>query len=110
MRDFTWEVESDSSEKISFATTSTKFGDGYEQNTSVGINPTRVQWQCSKRGAKTEIDAIRTFLLSTRGVEIFGFTPVAGEPELKVRLDGEPTRKQVGGNIWSISFNLIQMY
>ena len=45
MRDFTWEVESDSSEKISFATTSTKFGDGYEQNTSVGINPTRVQWQ-----------------------------------------------------------------
>ncbi|UZA63858.1 phage tail protein [Moraxella bovis] len=84
--------------------------DGYEQAVSFGINNSRKSWQCSKTDKKAVIDEIYRFLIDTKGVEAFNFTPVADEPSIKVRLDGEISRQKQGGDVWQISFGLRQVF
>lgn len=109
-RIFTWDIDSSSSETTTHNVNITKFGDGYEQVTSFGINNSRKSWQCSKTDTKQEIDKIHQFLLATQGVMPFYFTPIKNEPRIKVRLDGQITRQKKGGDIWQISFNLVQVF
>lgn len=107
---FTWDISADSSETTTHNVNTTKFGDGYEQVTSFGINNSRKSWQCSKTDKKSEIDKIYQFLLATQGVMPFYFQPIKSEPRFKVRLDGQITRQKKGGDMWQISFNLIQVF
>lgn len=107
---FTWNISKDSTETTTHNAQTTVFGDGYEQVVSFGINPSRKSWQCSKIDKKAVIDEIYQFLLSTKGVEAFNFKPVPSEPAIKVRLDGEVSRQNIGANVWQISFNLKQVF
>lgn len=110
LKTFTWDISNDSSESTSTNATHISFGDGYEQSVSFGINNSRKSWQCSRTDKKAVIDEIYRFLIATNGVEAFNFTPLADEPSIKVRLDGEISRQQQGGNVWQISFNLKQVF
>lgn len=110
LKTFTWDVSQDSSESISHNAIITAFGDGYEQAVSFGINNSRSVWQCSKTDTKAVIDEILGFLLKTKGVEPFTFTPIKGEPAIKVRLDGEISRQKMGGDAWQIGFTLKQVF
>ncbi|AKG09053.1 hypothetical protein AAX05_01405 [Moraxella bovoculi] len=110
MKTFTWDISNDSSESTSTNATHISFGDGYEQSVSFGINNSRKSWQCNKVDKKAVIDEIYRFLIATKGVEPFNFKPLADEPGIKVRLDGEVSRNRVGGNVWTISFTLKQVF
>ncbi|WP_163597950.1 phage tail protein [Moraxella catarrhalis] len=110
MKTFNWDISADSSESISHNTIITAFGDGYEQAVSFGINNRRSVWQCSKTDTKAVIDEILGFLLKTKGVEPFTFTPIKGEPAIKVHLDGEISRQKMGGDVWQIGFTLKQVF
>ncbi|STZ14534.1 Uncharacterised protein [Moraxella caviae] len=59
---------------------------------------------------KAVIDAAFAFLVATGGVAPFTITPVPNEPRIKVRLDGDIKRNQVGGDVWSLNFNLKQTF
>lgn len=110
MKTFTWDISTDSSETTALNTTITAFNDGYEQAVSFGINNSRKSWQCSKTDKKAVIDEIYRFLIDTKGVKPFNFTPLADEPSIKVRLDGEISRQNQGGDVWQISFGLRQVF
>ena len=110
MKTFTWDINASSSETITQTVNKVQFGDGYEQVSSFGINNTRKAWACSKIAKKAEIDAIYQFLISTQSVEPFYFQPIATEPRLIVRLDGDVSRSTLGAGVWQISFNLKQAF
>ena len=110
MKTFTWCVSIDSSESTSQTINKVQFGDGYEQVSSLGINNTRKTWACSKIAKKAEIDAIYQFLISTQSIEPFEFQPIATEPKLIVRLDGDVSRSTLGAGVWQISFTLKQAF
>lgn len=107
---FTWDISSDSTESTSANATHISFGDGYEQSVSFGINNSRKSWQCSKTDTKAVIDEIYRFLVDTKGVEAFNFKPLPDEASIQARLDGEVNRNRVGGNVWTISFTLKQVF
>lgn len=107
---FRWDISQDSTETTTISKTTTQFGDGYEQVVSFGINNARKSWQCSKTDTKAVIDEMYRFLLATKGVEAFNFQPIKSEPSIKVRLDGDITRNQEGGDAWKISFTLKQVF
>ena len=110
MKTFTWDIDASSGETTAHSVNKVQFGDGYEQVSSFGINNTRKAWACSKIAQKAEIDAIYQFLISTQSVEPFYFQPVATEPNLIVRLDGDISRSTLGAGVWQISFNLKQAF
>lgn len=107
---FRWDISQDSTETTVISKTTTQFGDGYEQSVSFGINNARKSWQCSKTDTKAVIDEMYRFLIGTKGVEAFNFQPIKSEPAIKVRLDGDVTRNQEGGDAWKISFALKQVF
>ena len=110
MRSFTWCVSIDSSETTAHSVNKVRFGDGYEQVSSFGINNKRKTWQCSKQDYKSTIDDIYNFLGSTQAVEPFYFQQIKTEQGFTVRLDGEISRQKIGGDVWQISFNLKQAF
>lgn len=110
MKTFTWDIDASSGETTAHSVNKVRFGDGYEQVSSVGINNTRKNWSCSKIAKKAEIDEIYQFLISTQSVEPFYFQPVKNEPALIVRLDGDVNRHTHGAGVWQISFNLKQAF
>ena len=58
---------------------SIRFGDGYEQRATFGINTDRRTWNLDFRGrTDTDADAIIAFLEARAGVESFDWTPYHG--------------------------------
>lgn len=55
-----------------------QFGDGYEQRIADGINNTRRKWKLKFVYTTPDIDVIETFLLATKGVDSFNWTPPRG--------------------------------
>ena len=110
MRSFTWDIDASSGESTAHSVNKVRFGDGYEQVSSFGINNKRKTWQCSKQSYKSTIDDIYNFLGSTQAVEPFYFQPIKTEQGFTVRLVGEVSRQKIGGDVWKISFNLEQAF
>ena len=110
MKTFTWDIDASSGESTAHGVNKVRFGDGYEQVSSFGINNKRKTWQCSKQGYKSTIDSIYDFLDLTQAVEPFYFQPIKTEQGFTVRLVGEISRQKIGGNVWKISFNLEQAF
>ena len=110
MKNFTWQLDMGSSESTELNTQTVKFGDGYEQAVSIGINNARKLWQASVTDKKAVIDEIYRFLLSTKNVEAFAIQPIPDESAIAVRCDGEISRTHLGGMAWRISFNLRQVF
>ena len=109
MKTFTWDIDASSGETTAHSVNKVRFGDGYEQVSSFGINNKRKTWQCSKQSYKSTIDDIYNFLGSTQAVEPFYFQPIKNEQGFTVRLV-EISRQKIGGNVWKISFNLEQAF
>ncbi len=75
-RKFTWcqDLEGNSGSQ-SFNTLSSKFGDGYEQNTSIGINNRSGTWQYTRTAVKPKLCKSKRSSISTgRGLVPLGFT------------------------------------
>ncbi|UNU74103.1 phage tail protein [Moraxella nasovis] len=87
-----------------------KFGDGYEQVFSQGINTIDEKWSCKLQDTKSQIDNAYGFLIRTKGVHAFTIQPVPSEPVITVRLDGEISRSNIGGDVWQLSFNIRRVF
>lgn len=108
-RKFTWcqDLESNS-QSTSFNTLSSKFGDGYEQNISIGINNRSGTWQYSRTAKHAEILAIKTFFDEHKGADSFLWdSPLDGEVRVKA---GEYQPVSLGGGAWRISTTFTQVF
>ena len=106
---FAWcqDLESNS-QSSSFNVLSSKFGDGYEQNISVGINNRKGQWAYTRTAQKAEIQEIKAFFDSHKGADSFLWdSPLDGELRVKA---GEYQLNKVGGLIWRISTTFTQVF
>ena len=53
-----------------------RFGSGYEQRTTFGINQNPKEWSLTWEVSETDADTIETFLNARGGVESFDWTPL----------------------------------
>ncbi|TVT78616.1 phage tail protein [Acinetobacter colistiniresistens] len=108
-RKFTWcqDLESNS-QTNTFRTLTSKFGDGYEQNVSVGINNKSGQWQYSKTGKKALIQEIKAFFDDHKGADSFLWdSPLDGEVRVKAS-DYQPVC--LSKDIWRITTTFTQVF
>lgn len=68
---FTWFPDGGASNSIKPAVQSVKFGDGYEQRTSVGINTMPEKWTLKFTGTQATTDPIIAFFKARKGFEAF---------------------------------------
>ncbi len=96
------------SQEMTFNVLSSKFGDGYEQNVSVGINNKSGVWQYTKTGKKALILEIKAFFDDHKGSDSFLWdSPLDGEVRVKT---GSYTPVCLGGDAWQISTTLTQVF
>lgn len=107
-RTFPYVVNAGASKSIEIDTKSVKFGDGYEQTFSFGINNTSISWSCSKTDSETVINEIEDFILSHKNVDPFYMT-MRGKTGL-YKVVGGIQSSQDSGDLWTISFNIKQAY
>lgn len=108
LKEFAWCVNARASKTIEMRTNVTRFGDGYEQRSSFGINNARKSWSCSKTAYKSEIDAIEKFLVEHKGSLPFYMT-FNGEKD-SYFTDGELVTSHQSGDVWSIDFKVVQSF
>lgn len=71
MREFEWRPLVDAPEKTDFNTVSVAMGDGYQQETALGINNTRRGYSLSFIGNAERITAIHDFIIEHQGFKRF---------------------------------------
>ena len=108
LKTFAWCINAGAAQDTEIVTNTVKFGDGYEQVSSIGINNARMSWQCSRTAIVSEINAIYDFLIEHKGVTPFIMT-IAGETKT-YRTIGNISKSQLSGSIWQISFNVKQAF
>lgn len=92
-----------------FSVLTSKFGDGYEQNTSVGINNKKGQWAYSRTAYLDEITAIKQFFDDHKGADSFLWDhPTDGE--VRVKTDAQYQKVCLGGDVWRISTTFHQSF
>lgn len=97
-----------SSDTQSFNVLSNRFGDGYEQSISVGINNRKGEWAYQRTGYKDEILAIKAFFDRHKGADSFLWdSPLDGEVRVKT---GEYNPVCLGADIWRISTTFTQVF
>ena len=106
-RKFTWCTNLEGfTQTSSFKTLSSKFGDGYEQNISVGINNKSGSWQYSRTAKKAEILEIKAFFDEHKGADSFLWdSPLDGEVRV---VTGGYSPVCIGADVWSISTTFTQ--
>ncbi|WP_121972688.1 phage tail protein [Acinetobacter stercoris] len=107
---FIWENSLDgNSTTQSFNVLSSKFGDGYEQHVSVGINNRKGQWAYSRTGYSAEIKQIKAFLDRHKGADSFLWdAPLEGE--VRVKADVQYQLTNIGADVWQISTTFYQQF
>lgn len=108
-RKFIWcqDLEGNSGSQ-EFNTLTSKFGDGYEQTTSIGINNKSGTWQYTKTAKESVIREIKTFLDEHKGADSFLWdAPLEGEVRVKA---GSYQPRALGGGIWQISTTFTQTF
>ncbi len=85
MPSFTWTPDFEASNSPTINVIEHKFGDGYSQRQTVGINPRKSIWSLTfnKRNL-TEGMAIKNFLDARLGVQAFDFIPPGEVDPIKV--------------------------
>ncbi|ENX34894.1 hypothetical protein F889_01534 [Acinetobacter colistiniresistens] len=107
---FKWECDLEgNSQTQKFSVLNTSFGDGYEQNTSVGINNIKGEWKYQRTAYKAEILEIKAFFDEHMGSQSFLWeSPLDGQ--VRVKTDTSYAPMQLGGDVWRIMTNFKQVY
>ena len=84
---FAWFPDEGSTENIKPSVTSNKFGDGYEQRTTQGINSEVITWTLSFTANNTDSLPIRAFLRARGAKDAFQWVNPFGELGLYVCRD-----------------------
>lgn len=92
-----------------FNVLTSKFGDGYEQNISIGINNRKGEWSYQRTASKDEVLLIKAFFDKHKGADSFLWdSPLDGEVRVKTNTSYSP--KQIGGNVWQIATTFYQVF
>lgn len=108
LKEFIWCIDAGATQDTELRTNAVKFGDGYEQVSSIGINNATVSWSVSKTGRLSDVEQIYDFLLEHKGVAPFLMT-INSLPSA-YRVEGNISKIQVSGDVWSISFAVKQVF
>jgi len=87
-----------------------KFGEGYEQRASFGINTIKEVWNVSfQNRTVTEINEIDAFLETHGGVDSFSWTPPGQSTPKKFKCQ-EWNKQIVKGTFWNLSAKFEQVF
>lgn len=75
---FIWTPDDEAGSDSTLRTRKSKFGDGYVQVTSDGLNAEEDSWTLSFGGMAEEVNPILKFIRSHRGAKSFLWTPPGG--------------------------------
>lgn len=108
-RIFTWETSLDgNSGAHTFNTLKSSFGDGYEQNISVGINNRKGSWPFNRKAIETTITEIKNFLDDHKASDSFLWnSPKDGQVRVKA---GDYQLNELGSGLWQISTTFTQVF
>lgn len=91
-----------------FSTLKSSFGDGYEQNVSVGINNRKGTWPFAKTANESVILEIKQFLDLHKGADSFLWnSPLDGQIRVK---SSEYQLVNRGSGLWRISTTFTQVF
>lgn len=109
-RKFEYESDLDGNNaSTQFAVLSSKFGDGYEQHASIGINNKKGQWAYQRTALSVEILAIKSFFDEHKGADSFLWQhPKDGL--VRVKTDAQYQEVHLGGDVWRISTTFFQSF
>lgn len=92
-----------------FNVMSSKFGDGYEQHASVGINNKKEQWAFQYTGYAADVLKIKQFFDDHKGADSFLWNhPKHGL--VRVKTDAQYQETCLGGDVWRISTIFFQQF
>lgn len=108
-RIFNWDTSFEGNSGTStFNVLSSQFGDGYEQNVSVGINNKKGSWPFNRVAHESVIREIKTFFDDHKGSDSFLWeSPMDGQIRVKT---GEYQLVSRGGGLWQISTTFTQVF
>lgn len=107
---FTYPCDLDgNSGKQNFNILTSKFGDGYEQNISVGINNRKGEWPYKFTSSKEDILQIKAFFDRHKGADSFLWNAHL-DGEVRVKSDVNYKLTNIGGDVWQISTTLTQVF
>ncbi len=106
---FTWCNDlSGNSQTATFKTLSSQFGDGYEQDISIGINNRKGTWRYQRTEKKALVEQIKAFFDAHKGADSFLWdSPMDGEVRVKA---GDYTLEKIGGEYWRIATTFTQKF
>lgn len=91
-----------------FKVMNSSFGDGYEQNVSVGINNRKGSWPFTKTAVESDIREIKKFLDDHKGADSFLWdSPQDGQIRVKA---GDYQLENRGSGTWRISTTFTQVF
>lgn len=103
MATFTWNVDTNATLTKKPRVTNIKFGDGYEQRVSYGLNTILQEWDLSfSNREESESNEIDSFLEARGGYESFDWTPPGESSSRKFKCQEWSKVAQKGG-FYSIS-------
>lgn len=107
---FTWVEDYNGSEEHQPRVRAVKFGDGYQQRSTDGINTDAGTWNLTFSGRSTgEASAITTFLGARGGVENFDWTPYGELAAIKVVCPKWARQPQSYG-VWTVTATFSQVF
>lgn len=105
---FKWRIERDVTPDISYKTISSKFGDGYVQESADGINNEDEQYSIRVHAREAEAKEIQAFFRRHAGWKSFFWTPPLGTLGLYRCKDAVPTPQ--GGGLYLFTGTFVKYY
>ncbi|WPH68486.1 tail protein [Stenotrophomonas phage BUCTxx99] len=106
---FTWERQAGAQGKISWRVIEAKFGDGYSQTISDGLNVESQTWPLTFEGGINYVKPIIEFFRRHKGSKSFYWTPPGSDSALLFRAD-QVTFTSIGGGVYSVSAEFKQVF
>lgn len=106
---FTWERQAGAVGKITYRVIEAKFGDGYSQTISDGLNVESQTWPLTFEGGLNYVKPILEFFRRHRGSKAFKWTPPGETVPLLFRAD-TVNFTSVGGGVYQVGAEFKQVF
>lgn len=107
---FTWLPQYGAQGSVTPSVLTAQYGDGYSQDTPIGINSTPQVWTLSFNNQPTIADAIFQFLQTKGGVTRFWWTPPRQTVPIKVKTTGAYTKTETDAGQVTIGVTFQQVF
>ena len=107
---FTWLPNYGASSSITPNVVTAQFGDGYSQDTPLGINTLAQKWTLTFNVEPDVADEIHWFLIQQGGWQRFWWTPPRRENAIKVKTTGEIKKTETDAGQTTIEVTFLQVF